>query len=159
MRVVKTEQFRNKPAYKSEMAVYLENPATTKTRMTNWRGGQIEFALGSQFESVSNAPWYVIKLTRRDDNYSWYWWLDYAGPPEVYLTKTAASYKAKELRKQYKGTYKKIEVVKIGEIVNAGRELDENEIKVGRSSNYWQMSPQDQWDEDKRLGILDWDGK
>ncbi len=28
----------------------------------------------------------------------------------------------------------------------------------GRTSTYWDMSPQEQWDEDKRLGILDWDG-
>ncbi len=27
-----------------------------------------------------------------------------------------------------------------------------------RSPDYDLMSPQDQWDEDKRLGILDWDG-
>lgn len=29
----------------------------------------------------------------------------------------------------------------------------------GRSDGYHDMSPRDQWDEDKRLGILDWDGK
>ena len=28
----------------------------------------------------------------------------------------------------------------------------------GRSEGYWQMSPSDQWAEDKRNGILDWDG-
>lgn len=29
----------------------------------------------------------------------------------------------------------------------------------GRSEGYHQMSAEDQWAEDKRLGILDWDGK
>lgn len=33
------------------------------------------------------------------------------------------------------------------------------ERSKGRSDGYWQLSPRDQWDEDKRLGILDWDGK
>ena len=28
-----------------------------------------------------------------------------------------------------------------------------------RSSNYASLSAQEQWDEDKELGILDWDGK
>jgi hypothetical protein len=39
------------------------------------------------------------------------------------------------------------------------RKINDLERSKGRSENYWQMSPQDQWDEDKRLGILDWDGK
>ena len=38
------------------------------------------------------------------------------------------------------------------------RELDEKEKTKGRSTDYWDMNPRDQWDEDKRLGILDWDG-
>lgn len=28
-----------------------------------------------------------------------------------------------------------------------------------RPTNYDQLSPQEQWDVDKRLGILDWDGE
>lgn len=39
-----------------------------------------------------------------------------------------------------------------------GRKLDEKEIANGRSEGYWDMDPRDQWAEDKRLGILDWDG-
>lgn len=31
-------------------------------------------------------------------------------------------------------------------------------IRVGRSTNYAQMSGEDQWAEDKASGILDWDG-
>lgn len=38
------------------------------------------------------------------------------------------------------------------------RELDEKEKAKGRSAGYWDMSSEDQWAEDKRLGILDWDG-
>ncbi|MDO8640757.1 MAG: hypothetical protein Q7R33_04370 [Nitrosarchaeum sp.] len=33
------------------------------------------------------------------------------------------------------------------------------ERSMGRSKNYWQKSNQEQWAEDKALGILDWDGK
>ena len=38
------------------------------------------------------------------------------------------------------------------------RQLDAKERLKGRSENYWQMSSESQWAEDKRLGILDWDG-
>jgi len=38
------------------------------------------------------------------------------------------------------------------------RELNKLEIRVGRSSNYWQLSNEDQWAEDRRKDILDWDG-
>jgi len=120
-RIVQTEQYRNVPAYKSSFVVYEKRPATQKTRMINWRGGQIEFAKGSQFESVAHAPWYAIKLIR-DGGSEWIYWLDYAGPPQLYLTKKAAEDKAKELRKQYctpphyKGSYRKVKVIKVGEI-------------------------------------------
>lgn len=38
------------------------------------------------------------------------------------------------------------------------RQLNPKERMKGRSENYWQMSSEAQWAEDKRLGILDWDG-
>lgn len=38
------------------------------------------------------------------------------------------------------------------------RRITDTERTLGRSENYDSMSGQDQWDEDKRLGILDWDG-
>lgn len=38
------------------------------------------------------------------------------------------------------------------------RELQLLEIRVGRSESFYKMSARDQWAEDKRLGILDWDG-
>lgn len=37
--------------------------------------------------------------------------------------------------------------------------LTPQEKSKGRSENYWDMTPSEQWAEDKRLGILDWDGK
>ena len=39
------------------------------------------------------------------------------------------------------------------------RELTQPERDKGRDKNYWKMSARDQWADDKRLGILDWDGK
>lgn len=39
-----------------------------------------------------------------------------------------------------------------------GRKLDEKEKAKGRSEGYHDMDARAQWDEDKRLGILDWDG-
>jgi len=44
------------------------------------------------------------------------------------------------------------------EVKKPTRELDEKEKAKGRSAGYWDMDPRDQWAEDKRLGILDWDG-
>lgn len=38
------------------------------------------------------------------------------------------------------------------------RKLTPQEIAKGRSASYWEMSNEDQWAEDRRLGILDWDG-
>ena len=40
----------------------------------------------------------------------------------------------------------------------AKRKQSPLEIRVGRSENYYQMSGEDQWAEDKAKGILDWDG-
>ena len=40
----------------------------------------------------------------------------------------------------------------------ARQELTEKERAKGRSEGYHDLSPSDQWAEDKRLGILDWDG-
>ncbi len=39
------------------------------------------------------------------------------------------------------------------------RTLTPQEIAKGRSSTYYEMTVEEQWAEDKRLGILDWDGK
>lgn len=43
-------------------------------------------------------------------------------------------------------------------VLPARQELTEKERAKGRSESYHDLSPSDQWAEDKRLGILDWDG-
>lgn len=127
MRVVKTEQFRNDPKYKSSLTYYnQDNSATKKTRLINWRGGQQEFALGSEYEDVAYAPWYAIRMFDEGEDKGWIYWIDYAGPPQLYLTKTAANDRAKQLRKQYKGSYRRVEVVEIGVI-----EKDVKSLKKG----------------------------
>jgi hypothetical protein len=40
----------------------------------------------------------------------------------------------------------------------AGRRITDRERAKGRSENYWQLSPEEQWAQDKNLGILDWEG-
>jgi hypothetical protein len=39
------------------------------------------------------------------------------------------------------------------------RKISDLERSKGRSESYHSLTARDQWDEDKRLGILDWDGK
>jgi hypothetical protein len=39
------------------------------------------------------------------------------------------------------------------------RKTSDLERSKGRSGWYWQMDPREQWEEDKRNGLLDWDGK
>jgi hypothetical protein len=53
---------------------------------------------------------------------------------------------------------KALGVVPVKEARVSSRRLNARERELGRSENYWDMSPEDQWAEDKRLGILDWDG-
>jgi len=38
------------------------------------------------------------------------------------------------------------------------RKLSATEKSLGRSEGYHDLEPSEQWAEDKRLGILDWDG-
>jgi len=38
------------------------------------------------------------------------------------------------------------------------RELSKLEKRVKRSESYYKLSAMEQWAEDKRKGILDWDG-
>lgn len=113
MRIVQTEQFRNKPIHKSSYPSP-DRPATVNTRMVHWRGGLIEFAQDCR-EDIAAQPWWGIKFhcKANDNRPPWFWWLDYCGPPQLYLTKKAAQKRAHELRKQYR---RRIKVVKIGEI-------------------------------------------
>lgn len=39
------------------------------------------------------------------------------------------------------------------------KKITKKERQKGRSEKYYNLSPREQWAEDKRLGILDWDGK
>ena len=82
--------------------------------MIDWRGGSIEFAIAPQVEEVAYAPWYAIKLIGKD-NREWIYWIDYGGPPQLYLTEKAAIKKAEQLKKQYKESYPEIYVIEIGE--------------------------------------------
>lgn len=113
MRVVQTEQFRNKPIHKSSFPSP-NQCASEYTRMVHWRGGLIEFAQDCR-ESIARQPWWAIKIQHSKNRRPYIWWLDYCGPPHLYLTRKAALKYAKQLRKQYKCSVK---VVKIGEIEN-----------------------------------------
>ena len=55
--------------------------------------------------------------------------------------------------------FAKQQMQKAGRITLVKRKINEKERAKGRSENYYSLSPDAQWDEDKRLGILDWDGK
>lgn len=45
------------------------------------------------------------------------------------------------------------------EVTAPVRRISELERSKGRSENFYSLSIEEQWAEDKRLGILDWDGK
>jgi len=111
MRIVQTEQFRNKPIYKSSFPS-LNQPASANTRMIHWRGGLIEFAQNCR-EDIAAQPWWGIKIQHKYNPKPYIWWLDYCGPPHLYLTRKAALKYAKQLREQY---HCRVKVVKIGEI-------------------------------------------
>jgi len=113
MRIVQTEQFRNKPIHKSSIPSP-DQPVSRDTVMVHWRGCLIEFVNGSNWEDIATSgPWWGIKIQHHKDSKPYLWWLDYGGPPHLYLTKKATQIHANQLRKQYKCSVK---VVKIGEI-------------------------------------------
>jgi hypothetical protein len=39
------------------------------------------------------------------------------------------------------------------------REISDRERELGRSEDYYNLSAEEQWAQDKGLGILDWDGR
>lgn len=112
-RIAQTEQSR----CCSEWPLPELESGSIKTRMIDWRGGYIEFAVycnGVTHEGATMPPWYAIEITNNDVwGRPWYYWLDYCGPPQLYLTKKAAVNKAKELREQYVMTIKQIKVVRV----------------------------------------------
>ena len=93
------------------MIINLETNKKAKTKMVNWRGGQMEFATETRFEAICRPPWYVIRLLDKKTWASpWYYWIDYLGVPQIFLTKKTANRIAKALREQYKC---KVEIVKL----------------------------------------------
>ena len=76
-----------------------------QTEMKQWRGAGIEFGVGQiEFANMgehAQPPWYVIRISGPLWRRPWYYWLDYNGPPHVFLTRKRAAEKAASLRKQY----------------------------------------------------------
>ena len=108
-RIVQTEHCRTQTSYRGEWCVEVRSPAKG-TKLIEWRGGRIEFAKNSH-SHLSNPPWWAIKMSGKCWSRDWYDWLDYLGPPQLYLVKKTAVQKAKELRKQFRGA--KVTVVKV----------------------------------------------
>jgi hypothetical protein len=93
------------------MILNLKQNKKSKTEMVSWRGGEMEFATETCFHKICQPPWYVIKLTDKKLWASpWYYWIDYLGVPQIFLTKKMANIIAKQLREQYEC---KVEVVEI----------------------------------------------
>jgi len=96
-----------------------------RTKMVYWRGGSIEFCdqdnLGLNSTFPADPPWYIVRYRGLFwDRDKWcYLWLDYAGPPQIFLTRKRAEQAAKDFRKQYGGGEQygngplKVEVVKV----------------------------------------------
>lgn len=84
-------------------------PSGPKTEIRRWRGGQIEFCrregLYLNRTAPSKPPWWIVRYRGMFwDRIKWcYVWLDYAGPPKIFLTRKAAEKEAKAFRKQYGG--------------------------------------------------------
>lgn len=86
------------------------------TEMIHWRGGQMEFVCrASQYgEKATQPPWYVVEISGGVwEGTEWYSWIDYRGPPKVFLTRPMAARHAKNMRNQYKC---RARVVSIGPI-------------------------------------------
>lgn len=91
-------------------------PRPKRTKLIHWRGGGIEFGTETVHDAVCRPPWFVIKLS--GGNFSkrgWYYWLDYLGPPHVFLTRMQAEIKARQLRHQYNacGPWTTVEVIRL----------------------------------------------
>jgi len=103
----------------------MDRPSGPKTEMKYWRGGLIEFCrdegCGFNGTAPSDPPWYVVRYRGRYwGRDEWHYiWIDYAGPPQVFLTRAAAEQYAKNFRRQYGGGEQsgggplKVEVVKL----------------------------------------------
>ena len=93
-----------------------------KTKMIQWRGGLMEFCATEGGDTkLANPPWYVVRYRGGVwDSKLWnYAWIDYGGPPEIFLTRRQAEKRAIAFRKQYKSANRrngpvKVEVAEIG---------------------------------------------
>jgi hypothetical protein len=90
-----------------------------RTKMVEWRGGEIEFGNGTKNEFMSHPPWWIVRYKGGVWGHWCYSWIDYCGPPKVFLTRKQAEIHAKAFRKQYGGGQQfgngplKVEVVRI----------------------------------------------
>ena len=82
-----------------------------KTRMLDWRGGETEFVVRRASEKLASEPWYAV----RDVSSGWIVWIDYKGPPQLFLTKRLAKQSAMSMSKQYG---KPFDIVRVGVIEN-----------------------------------------
>lgn len=79
------------------------------TSMRNCRPWPTEFAHGCEVgdtearrEAITHPPWYVVHVRGKFwSQKGWYDWIDYLGPPKVFLTRRRAEEHAREIRKQY----------------------------------------------------------
>jgi len=109
-----------------------KKPSGPQTEMIHWRGGQIEFCrsdgLGLNDTAPAKPPWWVVRYRGKYwGNETWHYdWMDYGGPPKVFLTRKEAEKHAKAFRKQYGGGSQcdggplKVEVVKLMPVVEGG---------------------------------------
>jgi hypothetical protein len=89
--------------------------------MKAWRGGDIEFCDGVKNEFIARPPWWIVRLKGGIFYRPWYSWIDYGGPPKIFLTRKRAEAHARGLRRQYGGGTQlygrlKVEVIKIGKV-------------------------------------------
>ena len=82
-----------------------KTPLSKLTEMISWRGGSVEFVIRSALdgERATQPPWYVVEVSGGVwGDHKWYSWVDYRGPPKLFLTRHMASRHAREMRDQYK---------------------------------------------------------
>ncbi len=80
-------------------------PLSKLTEMISWRGGSVEFVLTDVLDGdrATQPPWYVVGVSGGVwGDHKWYSWVDYRGPPKVFLTRHMANQHAKDMREQYK---------------------------------------------------------
>lgn len=90
--------------------------STKSTKMIAWRGGSMEFVKrdSNRGDSLCKPPWYVVKVWGGVwKDHHWYSWIDYQGPPHIFLTKEMAKEHARQMRKQY---HCRTKVIPIGPI-------------------------------------------